>query len=258
MPISGVYCPAGTAKKRKENILSEITNLIFKGKEHRLTSPYGKREIIDTKGGSTSSFHSGCDYGTYLKKLPQYAIADGEIISCGKDYANANALYVWVKYPSLGVKMLHYHLDRICVKKGQTVNADTLLGYTGKTGKATGIHLHLGIKRLSEGDYIDAEKWSEEEYPLLKESTEKNNYTKGNYRVTVSALNVRKGPSVTYGKKSFSSLTKNAQSKILALTKGRKVDGYVKGLTFTVLEIKNNWGRTPSGWVCLDYTEKIK
>lgn len=242
---------------RKENNLSEITNLIFKGKEHRLTSPYGKRETINTKGGKTASFHSGCDYGTYLKKIPQYAVTEGEIISCGKDTANANALYVWVKYPSLGVKMLHYHLDKISVKKGQRVNADTLLGYTGKTGKATGIHLHLGIKRLSGGDYIDPEKWSEEEYPILKESFIKSKYEAGNYRVTVSVLNVRKGPSVTYGKKSFRSLTKDAQNKILSITKGKKVSGYVKGLAFTVIEVKNNWGRTPSGWVCLDYAEKI-
>ena len=232
--------------------------MIFKGKEHRLTSPYGKREIINTKGGKTSSFHSGCDYGTYLKKLPQYAIAEGEIISCGKDTANSNALYVWVKYPSLGVNMLHYHLDRICVKKGQRITADTLLGYTGKTGKATGIHLHLGIKRLSGGDYIDPEKWSDEEYPLIRAALTKDKYTTGNFRVTVTALNVRKGPSVTYGKKGFSDLTKDAQNKILTLTKGKRVDGYVKGLTFSVTEVKNNWGKTPSGWVCLDYAEKIK
>lgn len=238
--------------------MSEITSLIFKGKEHKLTSPYGKRETINTKGGKTASFHSGCDYGTYFRKLPQYAIAEGEIISCGKDSANANTLYIWVKYPSLGVKMLHYHLDRICVKKGQRVTADTLLGYTGKTGKATGIHLHLGLKRLSGGDYIDAEKWSKEEYPKLKEGASKRNYTTGNYKVTVSALNVRTGPSVTYNKKGFYFLTKDAQRKILILTKGKKVDGYVKGLTFTATEIKNNWGKTPSGWVCLDYAEKIK
>lgn len=238
--------------------MSEITNLIFKGADHKLTSPYGKRESFNTKKGKTSPFHSGCDYGTFLKKLPQYAVAEGEILSCGKDTANSNALFVWVKYPSLGVKMLHYHLDRICVKKGQRVNPDTLLGYTGKTGKATGIHLHLGIKRLNGGDYIDAEKWSEEEYPLIKEKSSKSKYTTGIYRVSVAALNVRKGPSADYGKKSFNSLTKDAQNKILILTGGKKVNGYVKGLTFSVLEVNNNWGRTPSGWVCLDYADKIK
>ena len=60
--------------------------------------------------------------------------------------------------------MLHYHLDSIKVKAGQKVTKETLLGYTGKTGKATGIHLHLGVKRLSGGGYIDPELWSKNEY----------------------------------------------------------------------------------------------
>lgn len=81
-------------------------------------------------------------------------------------------------------------------------------------------------------------------------------YTKGNYRVTVELLNVRKSPSVKGKKLTFGELTTDAQKKILALS-GKEKNGYVKGLTFTALEIKNNWGRTPSGWVCLDYCEAI-
>lgn len=243
---------------RKENILSEVSNLIFKGQYHKLTSPFGKRDIINTKGGKTSSFHSGADYATNRKKLPQYAIDTGEIISCGKDKAGSGALFVWVKYPNLGVKMLHYHLSRICVKKGQRVNADTILGYTGKTGKATGIHLHLGVKYLSGADYIDPENWSEKEYEKVKNSSSsKSKYEKGSYIVTASVLNVRTGPDVSYPKKSFSQLTANAQEKILMLTKGKKTNGYVKGVTFSVTETENNWGKAPSGWVCLDYAKKL-
>ena len=51
-------------------------------------------------------------------------------------------------------------------------------------------------------------------------------------------------------------MTKSAQEKILKLA-GKKVNGYVKGLTFTALEVRGNWGRTPSGWVNLDYCKKI-
>ena len=46
--------------------------------------------------------------------------------------------------------------------------------------------------------------------------------------------------------------------KILALTNGKEASGYVKGLTFTVYEVRSDWGRTPSGWVCLRYCEEIK
>ena len=148
--------------------MSSVSNLIFHNSKHYVTSKFGYRSILKTSNGKTASFHSGTDYGTNGKKIAQYAIEDGSILSCGK--ASDGALYVWVSYPRLKVKMLHYHLDSVNVKKGQIVNKDTLLGYTGKTGKATGIHLHLGIKRLSGGDYIDPEKWSKNEYTAKKDS----------------------------------------------------------------------------------------
>lgn len=142
--------------------MSTVSDLIFNGEKHYITSKFGKRASFKTDAGVTSSFHSGTDYGTNGKKLAQYAIDIGTVISCGK--ASDGAKYVWVEYPIQGVKMLHYHLDSIKVKARQSVNKSTLLGYTGKTGKATGVHLHLGVKRLSGGDYIDPEKWSANEY----------------------------------------------------------------------------------------------
>lgn len=138
--------------------MSKISNLIFNGAEHYVTSPYGKRNTISTSAGTTSSFHSGTDYGTNSKKLPQYAIEDGVVLSCGKASDGAN--YVWVKYPRINKKFLHYHLDSISVKAGQTVKRGTKLGTTGKTGKATGIHLHLGIKDLTTDKYEDPEVFS--------------------------------------------------------------------------------------------------
>lgn len=149
--------------------MSVVSNLIFHNKKHYVTSSFGKRSVIQTKNGKTNIYHSGTDYGTNGMKIPQYAIEDGEVMTAKK--ASDGALYVWVKYPRLGIKMLHYHLDSISVKAGQKVNANTVLGYTGKTGKATGIHLHLGIKRLSGGDYIDPEKWAKNEYTAPPKKT---------------------------------------------------------------------------------------
>ena len=97
--------------------MSELSNLIFKGEKHCLSSPFGKRGILETAKGKTSAFHSGADYATYGKKLPQFAVTDGTVIDCGVDSKNGGAKYVWVAYPSLGVKMLHFHLDSISVKK---------------------------------------------------------------------------------------------------------------------------------------------
>ena len=69
-------------------------------------------------------------------------------------------------------------------------------------------------------------------------------------------LRLRKGPAKTYGKVKFSEMTKSAQEKILKLA-GKKANGYVEGLTLTDLEVKGNWGRTPSGLVNLTYCERI-
>jgi murein DD-endopeptidase MepM/ murein hydrolase activator NlpD len=153
--------------------MSVVSNLIFHNAKHYVTSKFGYRNPLKTPNGKTNPFHSGTDYGTNGMKIPQYAIEDGVVLSATR--ASDGALYVWVKYPRLGVKMLHYHLDSIKVKAGQKVDKNTILGYTGKTGKATGIHLHLGVKRLSGGDYIDPEKWAKNEYtsPTKKTSTTK-------------------------------------------------------------------------------------
>lgn len=152
--------------------------------------------------------------------------------------------------------MLHYHLDTIKVKSGQYVDKNTVLGTTGMTGRATGVHLHLGLKRLSGGDWLDAEKWYKDEYTAP--TADKKTYKTGNYKVTkADVLNVRKGAGTKYPAKKFSQLTKDARNKVLKLA-GYKANGYVRGLTFTVYEVKNNWGKTPSGWVCLDYCEVVR
>lgn len=82
-------------------------------------------------------------------------------------------------------------------------------------------------------------------------------YPKGDYRVTdASLLHVRSGPGINYSKRTYSELTRNARSQVYELAR-YKADGYVMGVEFTVSQVENNWGKTPSGWVCLDYCTKI-
>jgi len=82
-------------------------------------------------------------------------------------------------------------------------------------------------------------------------------YSLGDYKVTAAVLNVRSGAGTSYATKTFSQLTAAAQKEIKRLSGGQAIDGFVRGLVFTALEVKNNWGRSPSGWVCLDYCEKV-
>ena len=87
--------------------------------------------------------------------------------------------------------------------------------------------------------------------------TKESKYTTGNYKVTgADVLSVRKGPGTIYPRIKFSGLTKSAQDRIVKLA-GYKANGYVKGLTFTVTQVKGDWGKTPSGWVNLKYCKKI-
>lgn len=97
-----------------------------------------------------------------------------------------------------------------------------------------------------------------------KKPETKKTYTPGTYKVTTNdTLFVRKGPGITYTKVTYKNLTKDARTSIKKLA-GKEVDGYVKGLEFTVTTVKYNkadthyWGKTPSGWVALEYCKKIK
>lgn len=72
-----------------------------------------------------------------------------------------------------------------------------------------------------------------------KENSEVQNssrYALGKYVVnTKSGLNVRSGAGTNY----------------------KIVKTYINGTRFDTYEIKNNWAKTPSGWVCLDYCKLV-
>lgn len=90
-----------------------------------------------------------------------------------------------------------------------------------------------------------------------KDKKAKSKYKTGDYKVTgASVLNVRTGPGTKHSYLKFDELTKNAQEQVLAIL-GGKVNGYVKGMEFSVIEVNGKWGRTPSGWVYLEYCTKI-
>lgn len=182
--------------------MSTISNLIFNNQPHYVTSSYGARATITTSSGTTSSFHNGTDYGTNSKKLPQYAIEDGYVFAAQK--ASDGAKYVWVIYPRIKKAFLHYHLDSISVKAGQTVKKDTKLGTTGKTGKATGIHLHLGIRDLAK---LSSSQINKITWDLLRScpyvNPENVKYTAPTTvsftgYVTADTLNVRSGAGTSY------------------------------------------------------------
>lgn len=136
----------------------KVIEKIFPKGGYYITSGWGPRKY-KLNGQTVEDFHDGIDYGTNNEKWTQYAIEDGYIVSCGVDKNYGNAKYVWVAYPRIGKKFLHYHLDSIAVESGQKVKEGTKLGKTGMTGYATGIHLHLGMKDINGGAYQNVEEY---------------------------------------------------------------------------------------------------
>ena len=119
----------------------------------RVTSKYGKREYT-YRGKRVKDFHNGIDL---IGGLEIVAAADGEVVSTrneGKQYGNG--CYVRIKH-SNGLYTLYYHLKSgsVTVKKGQKVTKGQVIGIIGKTGKATGVHLHYQIDKGSSASAID-------------------------------------------------------------------------------------------------------
>ncbi len=112
---------------------------LFKNYDPYITSPFGYR-IHPITGKKT--LHAGVDYGTNGKKIPTYGLENGKVIQTGTTSANGN--FVYVNYPRLKKSAIYEHLDSIKVRSGEEVNEDTIIGYTGETGDATGVHLHFG------------------------------------------------------------------------------------------------------------------
>lgn len=138
----------------------KLSTRIFRRDDWYVTSKFGWR--ISPISGK-QAFHNGTDYGTHVSKWNQYALEDGSVLNAGKD--NSGAIFAWVRYPRLGIDLLHYHLDKVFVKTGQKVNKDTVIGTTGTTGYSTGIHLHLGLRNSGSNIDLDPHAYDYQEPP---------------------------------------------------------------------------------------------
>lgn len=164
----------------------KLATKIFKKEKWYVTSPFGWRIHPVTK---KRSFHSGTDYGTNCEKWAQYAIEDGYVSQAGQD--STSGKYVWVRYPRIDRSLLHCHLDSIKVKKGDKVKEGTLIGYTGQTGRATGVHLHLGMTKIGKTEWLDPHK-----YDYIPPSKPTTDWTPGKYKLTVAKA-IRTSPKLT-------------------------------------------------------------
>jgi murein DD-endopeptidase MepM/ murein hydrolase activator NlpD len=95
--------------------------------------------------------HNGCDFAASIG-TPVYSIAAGVIAFEGNAGPSGNLVTI---VHEGGYESGYAHLSRFVpgVVPGTHVEAHTLIGYSGTTGRSTGPHLHLSVKRA--GMFID-------------------------------------------------------------------------------------------------------
>jgi murein DD-endopeptidase MepM/ murein hydrolase activator NlpD len=112
-----------------------------------LSSGYGVRVSPFSRANETGDgllgYHSGIDISNALD-TPIQATADGEVVEAG-----------WMDRYGWGVRVRHTeeqetlyaHMNRVDVKAGQKVLRGDILGAMGRSGNATGVHLHYEVRR---------------------------------------------------------------------------------------------------------------
>ncbi len=107
------------------------------------TSYFGdKRNYEYADGGSSVGMHYGLDYRAPIG-TPIYACGDGKVVMATMRNSSGNSVVI-EHLP--GFYSLYYHLDSMSVEVGQMIKQGEQLGEAGKTGLATGPHLHWEIR----------------------------------------------------------------------------------------------------------------
>jgi murein DD-endopeptidase MepM/ murein hydrolase activator NlpD len=109
-------------------------------------SPFGLRRILN---GQPKSPHAGVDFrspaGTAVR-----AAARGRVAFAGELYYSGQTV---ILDHGEGLFSLYAHLQTLGCGPGELIEAGTVLGTVGSTGRSTGPHLHWGVKLR--GDRID-------------------------------------------------------------------------------------------------------
>ena len=103
-----------------------------------VTSPFGYRRDPFTK---RKALHNGLDLKANYE--PAYAMMHGEVIKVGND--KRSGLYVTLRHGDFIIS--YCHLSQALVTKGTHVRPGNIIALTGNSGRSTGPHLHLTLKK---------------------------------------------------------------------------------------------------------------
>jgi murein DD-endopeptidase MepM/ murein hydrolase activator NlpD len=100
---------------------------------------FGAKRVIN---GEPRNPHSGADY-TAPAGEPVRSVAPGQVAFAGEHFFAGRSVFV---DHGDGLISMYFHLSRIDVAVGEAVRQGQRLGAVGSSGRATGPHLHFGVR----------------------------------------------------------------------------------------------------------------
>ena len=100
---------------------------------------FGSRRFFNDQPRSP---HTGADYSV-AAGTPVLAIADGRVVLAGDFFFSGGSLFL---DHGDGLISMYFHLSERSVEEGSEVRRGDVIGRVGQTGRATGPHLHMGVR----------------------------------------------------------------------------------------------------------------
>ena len=105
----------------------------------KITGRFGSRRVIN---GQHKRPHSGEDIAA-PQGTPVLAINTGTVVAAVDHFFSGKGVVI---DHGVGLFSMYFHLSEIDVQPGQTLKKGEALGKVGATGRATGPHLHWGVR----------------------------------------------------------------------------------------------------------------
>ena len=108
----------------------------------RISGRFGSQRIYR---GEPGSYHSGMDIATGESGTPFVAPADG-VVTLATTRPFSLEGYLLIIDHGNGLNSAFLHASKLAVSEGETVRQGQYIGNIGSSGRATGPHLHWGLK----------------------------------------------------------------------------------------------------------------
>ncbi len=136
---------ATAEREEAREVLSRLSahryweNAFIEPVDGRITGAFGGRRIIN---GQARSPHNGEDIaappGTEVR-----AMNDGVVGRTVEHFFSGKGVFL---DHGLGLHSMYFHLSEVVVQEGQVVSRGQIIGKVGATGRASGPHLHWGVR----------------------------------------------------------------------------------------------------------------